>query len=197
MTKKKFLIWAIVIAFIHIGLAVFFGTQKEGFHEDEYYTYWSVASEQIEPTNFSWNTGDGLKSRFYIREGQQFSFDLVVRNQAEDVHPPLYYLALHTFMSFFVNSFYKWFGIILNLLFSLVTYACIVFIFHRIGKGIIQHRELLALLAGLVYAIAPSTISSVMLTRMYAMFTMWTALILHVSPIFSAGIAEKVRYRDC
>lgn len=176
MTKKRFLIWAVVIAFIHIGLVIFFGTQKEGFHEDEYYTYWSVASEQIEPTNFAWNTGDGLKSRFYIREGQQFSYDLVVRNQAEDVHPPLYYLTLHTFMSFFVNSFYKWFGIILNLLFTLITYACIVFIFHQIGKGIIQHREQLALLAGLIYAIAPSTISSAMLTRMYAMFTMWTAL---------------------
>lgn len=177
MTKKNFLIWAIIIAFVHIGLVVFFGTQKEGFHEDEYYTYWSVSSEHsLNPSNFLWCTGDGLQSRFYVKEGQQFSFDMVVQNQAEDVHPPLYYLALHIFMSFFTNSFYKWFGIILNLLFSLITYAGILFIFYRIGRGIDQQRELLTLLAGLVYAIAPSTISSVMLARMYAMSTMWTVL---------------------
>lgn len=176
MTKKRFLICAIAIALLHIGLVLFFGTEKEGFHEDEYYTYWSVVSEDIEPKNFSWHSGDELKSRFYVKEGQQFSYDLVVRNQAEDVHPPLYYLALHTFMSLFVNSFYKWFGILLNLLFSLVTYVCILFVFHQIGKHTLHHRELLALIAGLVYAIAPSTISSVMLTRMYAMSTMWTAL---------------------
>lgn len=177
MTKKKFLFWAVIIAFIHIGLVILFGTQKQGFHEDEYYTYWSVSSEHsLNPANFSWNTGYGLQSRFFVKEGQQFSFDMVVHNQEEDVHPPLYYLALHVFMSFFANSFYKWFGIILNLLFSLITYACILFIFYRISGDTIPHRKLLALFAGFIYAIAPSTISSVMLARMYAMSTMWTAL---------------------
>lgn len=90
------------------------------------------------------------------------------------MHPPLYYLALHTIMSFFPNSFYKWFGIILNLLFSLISYGCILALFYHMGDGVIPNREFAALLAGLIYAVAPSTISCIMLTRMYAMSTMWS-----------------------
>ncbi len=176
MKKERFLVWAVMIAFIHIGLVLFFGMQKQGFHEDEYYTYWSVSSENIGPANLTWFRGDILQSRFFVKEGQQFSFEMVVDNQADDVHPPLYYLVLHCFMSLFPNSFYKWFGILLNLVFSLVTYASILGLFVNIRDKAVQNRKQLALLAGFVYAIAPSTISAVMLTRMYAMSTMWTAL---------------------
>ena len=110
MTKKQFIIGAILIALLHIGLVICFGMQKQGFHEDEYYTYWSVSSnsESLVPSNMSWHSGQELQSRFFVRAGERFSFDRVIQNQAEDVHPPLYYLALHVFMSLFANHFYKW-----------------------------------------------------------------------------------------
>ncbi len=190
MTKKKFYLGIIIIAILHIGLSLFFGMQKAGFHEDEYYTYWSVSCEDVSPANFTWHTGHELQQRFLVKEGERFSYDMVVKNQAADVHPPLYYMALHTLMSLFAGSFYKWFGILLNLCFTLVTYVGIVALFYHLsdekkeengnhyahGLQINKTREWKALMAGLVYAIAPSTISSVMLTRMYAMSTMWTVL---------------------
>ena len=43
MRGKRFKVLAVVIAIIHICLVLFFGMRKEGFHEDEYYTYWSVS----------------------------------------------------------------------------------------------------------------------------------------------------------
>lgn len=176
MTKKRFVILAIIIAVIHIGLVLFYGTKKEGFHEDEYYSYWSVSvtANEMKPSNFVWNCGYELQCRFLISENHRFDYGMVVQNQIEDVHPPLYYLALHTVMSLFPNSFYKWFGIILNLLFSLISFGCVVALFYYMSEGVIPKREFAALLAGLIYAVAPSTISAVMLTRMYAMSTMWS-----------------------
>lgn len=178
MTRKRFLILAAIIGIIHVGLVLFFGMKKEGFHEDEYYSYWSVSvpAEEMRPVNFSWNSGYGLQSRFLIKGDHRFDYKMVIQNQAQDVHPPLYYMALHTVMSLFPNSFYKWFGIMPNLLFSLVSYGCIVALFYFMSEGIFQAREAGALLAGVVYAVAPTTISAVMLTRMYAMSSMWSAV---------------------
>lgn len=112
MTKKKFVLWMGLIAILHIVFVLYFGTQKQGFHEDEYYTYWSVSSDSIGPANLTWHSGYELQSRFFVRPDTRFAYDMVIENQAEDVHPPLYYLALHTLMSLLPNSFYKWFGII-------------------------------------------------------------------------------------
>lgn len=178
MTKRCFGILTVIIAIVHIGLVLFFGMKKEGFHEDEYYTYWSVSvtGGALRPYNFTWKSGYELQSRFFVSDAHRFDYGMVVRNQAEDVHPPLYYMALHTFMSLFPNSFYKWFGILLNLFFSLVSYGSIVALFYHMGGEHIRQREYAALLAGFVYAVAPSTVSAVMLTRMYAMSTMWSIL---------------------
>lgn len=178
MRGKRFKVLAVVIAIVHICLVLFFGMRKEGFHEDEYYTYWSVsvAADEMKPVNFSWKSGESLQSRFFVSDSHRFDYGMVVQNQAEDVHPPLYYLALHTFMSLFPNSFYKWFGILLNLLFSLISYGCILALFYHMSEKGMGKREPAALLAGLVYAVAPSTVSAVLLTRMYAMSTMWSAV---------------------
>ena len=189
MTKKRFYIGIILIAIVHIALCLFFGSQKAGFHEDEYYTYWSVSCEDVTPANFTWHTGHELQQRFLVQPGEQFSYDMVVKNQAADVHPPLYYIALHTLMSLFAGRFYKWFGILLNLGFSLITLVGVVtFVYHLPGDAEVstqeecsanvrmQKRCMVALLCGLAYAISPSAISGVMLTRMYAMSTMWTVL---------------------
>lgn len=176
MSRKTFFTIIAIIGMLHIFLALWFGMKKEGFHEDEYYTYWSsAATTEMKPYgNYQWHSGYELQSRFFVKRGEQFSFSEVVSNQEEDVHPPLYYLSLNVVMSLFPNQFYKWFGILLNLLFSIVAYGGILFFFYHVDKS--KYRCLLTLIAGLIYAASPSAISSIMLTRMYAMFTMWTVL---------------------
>ena len=180
MARKKYLLLAVVIAFLHVFLVVGYGMQKEGFHEDEYYTYWS-STNSVPITikqNYFWNNGAGLLCRFYVRDSERFSISTVVRNQESDVHPPLYYITLNIFMSLFAGRFYKWFGILLNLLYTLITYAGIVSFFYRLDRS--KNRKWLSLLTGLCYAVAPSTISSCMLTRMYAMSGMWTIIYANI-----------------
>lgn len=165
---------------LHIIIVIFYGTQKVAFHEDEYFTYYtSSAYEGINP----WGeilelTGDQIQSHFYVLDQHRFAFDKIVEIHSRDVHPPLYYLTLNCFMSFFPYSFYKWFGIFLNLAYSLVACVGLMFFMYKLDKG--KHRFEVALIAGALYAIHPAVLSNVMFTRMYSMSTMWTVLYMDV-----------------
>lgn len=187
--KKRFLIGYAAVLALHIVMVLVFGVQKEGFHEDEYYSYaTSSGYTDLTPYGYRWRSGEELQSQFYVQPDHRFAFGEVVENQARDVHPPLYYLLLNCFMSLLPGRFYKWFGILLNLLFSVITLFGIFFLFHRIDTG--KSRYWLSLLAGAVYAVAPSTIGNVMLVRMYALSAMWTVL-------YACILLEMYRSREC
>ncbi len=187
--KKRYLIGYAAILTLHIVLVIVFGIQKQGFHEDEYYSYsTSTGSVDLVPYGYRWRSGAELQSQFYVRPENRFAFDQVVENQARDVHPPLYYLCLNVFMSLFPGCFYKWFGILLNLFFSVITLFGIFYLFDRIDTG--KSRYWFSLLAGAVYAVAPSTIGNVMLIRMYSLSAMWTVL-------YACILVELYRSREC
>ncbi len=179
MTKKRFLAMAAVLA-IHLIVIFFYGMQKEAFHEDEYYTYYTSAGyEGINPYGpILEKSGMEIQSHFFVIDAHRFDFANVVRIQEIDVHPPLYYMTLHFVMSLFPYSFYKWFGILLNSCYSLMTCGGIIFFIFRLDKS--RHRCFLALLGGLLYAVHPAMISDVMFTRMYSMSVMWTILYMDV-----------------
>ena len=188
-SKSRFLTGYIVILFLHIVLGVVFGIQKDGFHEDEYYTLATGSGRaDIAPHGYQWRSGEELQSCFFVRSDNRFAFDEVLQEQAENAQPPLYYFILNIFMSLFAGRFYKWFGILLNLMFSAVTLCGIFFLFNRIDTG--KNRYWLSLLAGAVYAFAPSTISSVVLIRMYAMSAMWIVL-------YACVLMELYRSGEC
>lgn len=174
MNKKRFHICCGVILIFHMMIVLAYGIQKEGFHEDEYYSYWSSAgAAELTPMNgYQWRSGYDIQRQFFVQKDNRFAFDEVIQNQIEDVHPPLYYLALNVLMSLMAGKFYKWFGILLNLLFSLVTLCGIFGLINKIDTG--KNRYWFSLLAGAIYAFAPSTVSNVMMTRMYVMSGMWT-----------------------
>lgn len=195
MNKKHFFLCCGVILVFHIVVLLAYGMQKQGFHEDEYYSYWSSAGDaDLTPENgYQWRSGYDIQSQFFVREDNRFAFAEVIQNQAEDVHPPLYYLALNVLMSCMAGRFYKWFGIFLNLLFSVVTLLGILLLFSRIDTG--KNRYWFALLAGAVYAFAPSTVSNVMITRMYAMSAMWTVIYACIlTGLFRSGGCSRRKF---
>ena len=179
--NRVFFFLCLIIGVVHIGLVVYYGMQKEGFHEDELYSFATSAGEMMSTPrgNYIWKTGYQLQQEFMVMKENPFAFDQVIQNQAEDVHPPLFYLALNVIMSLFPESFYKWFGIGLNLVYSLITYGGILFFFSRLDKNKLdkgRQNGWCALIAGAVYAASPAMISNVMLVRMYALSGMWNIL---------------------
>ena len=174
--KKIFWLGLVLIIIVHLGLIFLYGMQKEGYHEDEYYSFWASAgyADLMPEGHYDWRTGPELQEQFYVSPGDEFNFEAVVWNQAEDVHPPLFYLCLNIVMSLMPGRFFKWFSIGLNTVFSLVTLMGVTFFFYHLNKQ--EHKEVFALTAAFMYAVAPSVISNVLLVRMYTMSGMWTVL---------------------
>lgn len=172
--KKGMMIGMIVIILCAIGVVAFYATQKKGFHEDEYYSYYS--------TNFTegWTVPDGefvdmehYAKEFMVLPGERFQYSLVKTIQSWDVHPPMYYWFLHTICSLTPEIFSKWQGLGLNMgcfVFSLVLfYLCAAELTRNASQ------KYLPLLLTACYAFTPGIVSGVMFVRMY---TMLSALIL-------------------
>ncbi len=190
MNKKYFYLCGVVLLLIHLAVLTGYGMSKEGYHEDEYYSFFSSTGTAVVYPRSAYDvrTGHEMQRQFMVRQGERFQFAEVIQNQEEDVHPPLYYLALNVIMSLMPEHFYKWFGLALNMLCSCVTLGGIMYLLHSLGKGEACYPAVL--LGGLVYAIAPSTVSNVMFIRMYAMSAMWTVL-------YTCVIVTVMRRGEC
>ena len=126
---KKFRIPIILFALLLFELifALFWGSKKEGYYIDEPWSY-GLANSYYQPFLQNddtymkqWQEPDFYYDYVVVNEGEAFSYDSVIYNQANDVHPPFYYILLHTICSFFVGTYSKWFGLVLNLVFYIGT----------------------------------------------------------------------------
>lgn len=179
--KKKYLMgMCIAILAVHMVLIIFWGMQKKGFHEDEYYSYFSSAGYlDVSPYGpVMEKSGYDVQRQFLVTDANRFNYSAVVEAQSKDVHPPLFYLTLNTLMSLFANRFYKWFGIGLNAVYSLISCCGIIILILNLDRS--RYRCMLAGIAGLAYAISPAMISNVMFTRMYTMSAMWTIIYANI-----------------
>ena len=106
-------------------IAIFyFGSKKAGFHYDEYYSYYSSnVSIGLVPTDREWKPGSEIVDEFRVLSGQRFQYGTVTRMQTYDVHPPFYYLLLHTVCSLFPGRFSKWSGIGLNIVLFVLSWS--------------------------------------------------------------------------
>ena len=96
-----------LIMMLQLVVASYFCMQKQGFHYDEYYSYYSSnVTYGLAPTNREWKNVDEIRSEFMVREGEGFRYGLVKTMQSFDVHPPLYYFILK-----FVVSLFQVFGL--------------------------------------------------------------------------------------
>ena len=106
-----------LIMFIALLVSIYYGAQKSGFHEDEYYTYFSTnRSLGLYQPDREWQDKQTILDELAVKEGEGFNYGLVKLVQSWDVHPPFYYFVFHTICSFVPGVFTKWTGIITNLI---------------------------------------------------------------------------------
>ena len=156
-------------------VSVFFCTQKQGYHLDEIYSY-GLANSNYKPFLSSDGSPEFVSSDYYndyisATDSTKFNYGSVVSNQEHDVHPPLYYILLHTISSIFTGDFSKWFGLVLNLVFFTAT-LIIIFITARL----LTKNKFLPIACVLLYGLSTGAIFTVTYIRMYMMLTMFVAL---------------------
>lgn len=122
--SKKLIIAMGIILILQMLTALIFCAKKSGFHYDEYYSYYSSnVTLGLVPTDREWKSQEELLGEFQVLEGQRFRYRDVVRMQTYDVHPPFYYLLLHTVCSLTPGVFTKWSGLVLNLIFFGISWC--------------------------------------------------------------------------
>lgn len=136
-TKKNLLIFALLLL-LQTCLLTLICAQKQGFHMDEYFTFCLANNENgaENPTEIGKIYGPSYFTDYLaVEEGQQFSYRQVWVNQKNDVHPPLYYVFIHTLSSLFSGKFLPWLGLGFNIAVSLGVTVCLYFLYLYFFKN--------------------------------------------------------------
>ncbi len=171
--RKRFIIALTLIWVVQMTAAFYFCTQKYGFYEDEYYTYYSTArTNGFYVEDGKWMDRDTYRDEFVVRPDQRFQYGMVKLVQSWDVHPPLYYWVFHTAASLVPGVFSKWIGLSVNLLFHGINIA----LFSCLAYAAAGKNARFALFAVLFWGIGPAVMSGVVFIRMYEMLTTFVLL---------------------
>ena len=180
--KRKYLIMFLIIWAVQMAAAFYFCVQKQGFHEDEYYTYYSTArTNGFYVEDGQWMDRETYLDEFVVLPGQRFQYGLVKQVQSWDVHPPVYYWVFHTAASLVPGVFSKWIGLSVNLVLWGINIVLLAYLAYVVSG----RSEKLSLLVTFAYGLSPAALSGVVFIRMYEMLTMFVLIcaILHVRTV--------------
>ena len=158
--------WLLII--ISMMVALFFCCEKQGYHYDEYYSYYStnISSGSWIPDG-GYRSGDSIAEEFMALEGEGLNLSVVKTSQSFDVHPPLYYYLLRIVCWFSKGIFSKWQGLVINLIFTLASLILVWKIGDILGDKNLYISGGSVILTGLSAAF----ISVITMVRMYSMLT--------------------------
>lgn len=168
--------------------------KESGFRlkESALYRDYLIAQENSADTRTAgWVPGQAYLDYVAAGEDSAFCYASVYYNQRGDVHPPLYYILLHTVCSVFQGRFSKWFGLGVNFAAMLLTAALLYQLCRRYLGG-----ETVALAVAGVYGLSAGFLSTALFLRMYALLTFLTVACLSVHlGIAQAGFRLKGKNR--
>lgn len=178
--RKKnvfFFLSMLLIACICIFVAIRYGELKKGFHVDEISTYMlSNGYYNAWPYEVNrWLTPDYYLDFLTPIKDERFALFSVFKNQAGDVHPPLYYIFVHGISSIFPGLFSKWIGIGINIVFI----SIVLFFIYLIGKKLTSNKWV-GLVCALFYGSSIAALSTIVFIRMYALLALIQIVLVYL-----------------
>lgn len=122
----------------------------------------------------TWVPGQDYRDYLAASESNTFNYASVYYNQRGDVHPPLYYIILHTICSVFQGSFSKWYALAVNMVFLILT---IVLLYRMVDRHFGGTGMAAAVTA--VYGLSVGILTNTVYLRMYAVLTFMTLFFFH------------------
>ncbi len=184
--NKKWICLMIAIMMLQLVVASYFCIQKQGFHYDEYYSYYSSnVTYGLAVGDRQWKDVAEIRSEFQVQNKEQFRYGMVKTMQSFDVHPPLYYMILHTICSFFPGIFSKWSGLGLNLFLFALCYGVLGYIAYHV----FHKNKMLTAVTCLLFGFQSGVLSGITFIRMYMLLTFWCLMLIawHI-PVWEKGI---------
>ncbi len=181
----------LMLLVINISFVIFFYNQKTSFHVDEMFSFGHANSSQGSflvkglDSKFSsdamdkyllnqWLDGSLFNNYITVQEDEKFNYTHIYDNLNEGVHPPLFYIFLHTICSFFPDEFSKWFGAMLNI----PIWIVLLIMMYKLS-GLFFRDKYLALLPVALYAYSQIGFNTVVFIRMYLLQTLWLVCLLY------------------
>lgn len=146
---------------------------------------WYDAARSMLQGERTWMTGEELFRQLTVSEEERFRYGRVFLNQAMDVHPPFYYLLVHTVFSLFPNTYSNEYLFGINIFFLLMS--CLVL--YHLGKEL-SPNLFLPFLATVIFGFSQGFASCSVYFRMYAVLTFFVILTVYIH-----FLLEKKRYQ--
>lgn len=145
---------------------------------DEVYSY-SLSNSMnemltLQLTPNHWYYNGEIKDILSANDG--FQFRQVMLNNKGDVHPPIYYFAIHFLSVLNSGSASKWIGLAVNYFTAIISLICVYVLLKQITKSMIP-----SVIGCLLFISSPAVISMNMFIRMYSMFSMWVILFILIA----------------
>lgn len=132
-----------------------------------YQDYLRAQANSMDTRTTTWVSGQAYLEYLAASRSNRFNYASVYYNQRGDVHPPLFYIGLHTVSSFFPEHFSKWLGLVPNFLYMLLA---IFVLWHMVSRHLGGER--LALVVVATFALSKSMVTTAIFLRMYALLTL-------------------------
>ena len=118
--REKMIDILILVCALQLFLSLFWAGKKSYLFMDELFSY--AAANRAEGTAAELPANEWLDENWLLDyvsadPDHTFEYSIPYRNQATDVHPPLFYLFLHTACSFVPGDFSYWAGTGCNIIF--------------------------------------------------------------------------------
>lgn len=175
--KDLTLLGLITILFLVLNIMVI--NQKVNLHVDEVYTYGLANHPYIDTFNMNPEQGriyepaeEAWDEYMQVPENHRFDYHNVWVNQQADVHPPLYYILVHTVCSFFPEEYSLWFAGSINIIFAILTMITVFFLALELFNS-----KKAAFLTASAFVISAGILSAIGFMRMYIVSMFWTTLI--------------------
>lgn len=174
---KRVIVFDLLLYMIFAILMIGVIGRKENLYVDEVYSY-GLANHA---GNIQMDIKDGVTyypssepwiNYMTVSAENRFDYVNVWRNQANDVHPPLYYFILHTLCSVFTNIFSIWFAAMINMVFAFG----VLFFVRKIVMLMTGDRRMQRVIS-IAFICSTGILSATSFLRMYVMAMYWmTAL---------------------
>lgn len=176
---RYYIIINIVALLLCLVAAFIMCTKKQGFHVDEYYSYYSSnRTEGLYITDKTWMDSDVITKELSVVNGEGFNFGLVKEVQSWDVHPPVYYYILHLVCSLTPGKFTMWQGLAINLI---CMFIALILVRYLAGL-VMSDMKIVPVLVTCIWGLSAGVMTGVVFIRMYMLLTVWIAAvtILHI-----------------
>ncbi len=131
-----------------------------------YQDYLVAQANSADTKTTTWMSGEDYLHYISASPENRFNYASVYYNQRGDVHPPLFYILLHTICSLFTESFSKWYGLVLNMIFMLLSMKVLYKLCDRLYAD-----KFLATLIMALYGFSSGFMTTALFLRMYAILT--------------------------